>query len=71
MLSESFTFASALLGLAGGAMIGLSALLLLKGAGRIAGISGILNGLCIPIKTGCGAPCLLSAWSPVAATPPS
>lgn len=50
MLSESFTFASALLGLAGGAMIGLSALLLLKGAGRIAGISGILNGFLHPDK---------------------
>lgn len=39
---ENFTPYSALIG---GAIIGLSAVLLLLGAGRIAGISGILNGI--------------------------
>ncbi|WP_018412761.1 YeeE/YedE family protein [Methyloversatilis thermotolerans] len=34
--------------LAGGALIGLSAALLILGAGRIAGISGILGGLFVP-----------------------
>ncbi|MGL6001137.1 MAG: YeeE/YedE family protein [Plesiomonas sp.] len=44
------SFSSALLGLTGGGIIGLSALLLLKSTGRIAGISGILTGLLHPNK---------------------
>ena len=37
---------------AGGALIGVAAVLLMLGAGRIAGISGILGGLlCYPVAT--------------------
>lgn len=46
-----FELTDALAGLAGGAMIGLAAALLLLGAGRIAGISGVVGGL-LPPKGG-------------------
>lgn len=41
-LADSFDSASALHGLAGGLLIGLAAALMLLGAGRIAGVSGIV-----------------------------
>lgn len=41
MIAGSFSWSSALFGLAGGAFIGLAAALMLLGAGRIAGVSGI------------------------------
>ncbi len=41
----NFDLADALAGLAGGALIGLSAAIFLIGSGRIAGISGIVGGL--------------------------
>lgn len=41
MIADSFGWSSALFGLAGGALIGLAAALMLLGAGRIAGVSGI------------------------------
>ena len=41
-LAEAFSTASALNGLAGGILIGLAAAVMLLGAGRIAGVSGIL-----------------------------
>ncbi|GAA3958534.1 YeeE/YedE family protein [Allohahella marinimesophila] len=37
-------------GLAGGLLIGLSSVLMLLGAGRIAGISGIFGGLLAPVR---------------------
>lgn len=39
-----------LFGLAGGVMIGLAAVILMAVAGRIAGISGIVAGLLIPVR---------------------
>jgi uncharacterized membrane protein YedE/YeeE len=47
-MSPSFTLSSALAGLAGGALIGLAASLLLVGLGRVAGVSGILAGALLP-----------------------
>lgn len=41
MIAEAFTWMSAVYGLAGGALIGLAAALMLLGAGRIAGVSGM------------------------------
>jgi uncharacterized protein len=41
VIAASFSWTSALFGLAGGALIGLAAALLLLGVGRIAGVSGI------------------------------
>jgi uncharacterized membrane protein YedE/YeeE len=41
VIASSFGWGSALFGLAGGALIGLAAAMLLLGAGRIAGVSGI------------------------------
>ncbi|MEW6268710.1 MAG: YeeE/YedE thiosulfate transporter family protein [Thermodesulfobacteriota bacterium] len=46
-MTESLTWLTALLG---GALIGLSASLLLLGDGRIAGISGILAGVLTPVR---------------------
>lgn len=47
----AFSLHDAMAGLAGGLMIGLAAALLLLGAGRIAGVSGMLGAL-LPPKTG-------------------
>ncbi len=41
MIASSFGLSSALFGLAGGLLIGIAAALMLLGAGRIAGVSGI------------------------------
>jgi uncharacterized membrane protein YedE/YeeE len=47
-MSPAFSMSSALLALAGGALIGLAASLLLIAVGRVAGISGILAGALLP-----------------------
>jgi uncharacterized membrane protein YedE/YeeE len=74
-VSSSFTPLSAL---AGGALIGVAASLLLVGLGRIAGVSGILAGALLPVDDADGRPVrraflvgLLAAGAVLAALCPS
>jgi len=60
MIASSFSWASALLGLAGGAMIGLAAAVMLLGAGRIAGVSGIAARAAGVASTGMSRPSALA-----------
>ena len=66
MTFTAFPYAQPLHGLAGGVLIGLAAAMMLLGAGRIAGVSGILARA---TRLGQGDMSLSSAWSFLAGLP--
>jgi len=66
MTFVAFTIAQPLHGLAGGILIGLAAAMMLLGAGRIAGVSGIAAGA---IRLSRGDMSLSSAWGFLAGLP--